>query len=183
MTDKKPVSSLMELYPPLNHPFKDVKVVSPESYELVLPEHLWSAPDENGVQQKTIRYQADGMSKEARQRLHNEAHGTFEDDAEFVEFSSMGTPSYGYLYHETGHSPNPIDDPQLVHHSDALMYAQTYSRLRKLGHLGNNAEGEYLLEFSFRIARYMSHGIYYSRYATNRDGQLTFHTIQENGVI
>lgn len=181
MTDKKSVSSPMELYPPLNHPFKDVKLVPAESYEIDLPEHLWSAPDENGVQQKTIKYQAEGMSKEVRQRLHDEAHGTLSDE-DLIEFVKLDVTARGWIYHESGMSPNPIDTPNLVHACDAILYAKLHERLRKLGFLMERGD-DYPLEFTFRIARFMSHGVHYSRYVTNKDGQLLFATVKEDGMI
>ncbi|TPG60148.1 hypothetical protein [Ewingella americana] len=168
-------------YPHLNTPPK-------KGERIDLPKELWGAADENGLvseERRTIVYLGnplDDLDPIVRKRLHNEAHGTFEDDQEFLEFSKVGEIYFGYNYHETGMSPNPIDSPQLVHHCDALMYAKTYTRLANLGVFADTKEG-HALEFTFRIARYMSHGVFYSRYVTNKDGELQFITVKEESIL
>lgn len=161
----------------------NVSEVAGVEYEL--PEHLWSAADENGNVSKTATYYPpadDGMSEEVRKRWHDEAQGTIEDDAEFIKFADVKDVHNGYIWHESGMSPNPIDTPNLVHHSDVMMYAKLFNRLQSLGYFQKNEEG-YCLAFTFRLQRFLSHGKVYSRYVTNEDGELKFFTIIEEGVL
>ncbi|MCW6598646.1 hypothetical protein [Yersinia ruckeri] len=135
------------------------------------------APISDFVTQNT-----DGMSAETRQRWQNEAYGTIMDDAEFIEFCDIKDVHHGYNWHESGMSPNPIDTPNMVLHSDAVMYAKLFHRLKELGQLKSNDQGD-CLAFTFRLQRFLSHGKVYSRYVTHEDGELKFFTVTEEGAL